>query len=371
MPIFLPALAGLAGYLMSNPRRRKHRRRRNPATAKDVRRLQLLENEYIVAKNRYENRRPRDDAAKLKREMTEARIRHRFFWGHAADEPRGYVFRARRNPGSKLGDTAKFLRRNLREAMQPLWALEAAVVTAKREHDDRALYIIETAIKALKTTAKNLTQAERIAWDAVVALETRQNPKRRRRARKVKVRRKVKGKWRTVTTITKTVRRVKTNPEREVALMDAKRHGLSADWRITVGYHPASHREVDPQLIRSLEWKRAGETYWHTDESWKEETGRAIPKKVREFARHHGVRPTMSNPGLNLRSPNRLISHGHYFVHDKEAGALVRMYGNGKLPKHGYEQKIVTPEGEFYINRTPIAYDTRFKTKRGWVWCVY
>lgn len=135
----LPVLAGLAGYLMSNPRRRQHRRRRNP------------------------------------------------------------------------GDTAKFLRRNLREAMQPLWALEAAVVTAKREHDDRALYIVETAIKALKTTAKNLKQAERIAWDAVVALETQQNPKRRKtkKVRRVKT---AKGKWKTVTTITKTVKRQKVNP---------------------------------------------------------------------------------------------------------------------------------------------------------------
>ncbi len=271
MPIFLPALAGLAGYLMSNPRRRKHRRRRNPATAKDVRRLQLLENEYIVAKNRYENRRPRDDAAKLKREMTEARIRHRFFWGHAADEPRGYVFRARRNP--------------------------------------------------------------------------------KRRAKKVKVRRKVKGKWRTVTTITKTVRRVKTNPQAFWWYRQVRDERNRPWYRERNDNHAVLSATKPHPDTAGRRWRR--------DKRTERQLGLPDMNALR------------SNPAKSLRDASRLIDNNHYYVSDKEAGALTRQYGKGTLPGTGYDQILHTPEGKFWLSRTEVRYHARFKKKRGWVWCVY
>ncbi len=323
--MLVPALAGLAGYLMSNPRRRKHRRR-NPATAKDVRRLQLLENEYIVAKNRYENRRPGDDAAKLKRAMTEARIRHRFFWGHAADEPRGYVFRARRNPYSLVVGRAKY------DASLPWNKDDAKIVKRVKRSWGLGGVIFYPKTDEQEFTLHRIFKTER------------QNPKRR----KVKVRRKVKGKWKTVTTIIKTVRRVKTNPQ-DFWWYPHTREERHHRWSARGSHSPILSPTKPHPDKPGIRWRRSKRT----------ERMIGLPDTNRQ------------NPSTPLRDASRLIDNNHYYVSDKEAGALTRQYGKGTLPGTGYDQILHTPEGKFWLSRTEVRYHARFKKKRGWVWCIY
>lgn len=50
-------------------------------------------------------------------------------------------------------------------------------------------------------------------------------------------------------------------------------------WRITTSIR--SHGGEDSmERVVDLEFQRQGETYWHTAESYKEETGRSIPASV-------------------------------------------------------------------------------------------
>jgi hypothetical protein len=112
--------------------------------------------------------------------------------------------------------------------------------------------------------------------------------------------------------------------------------------------------EVNPKRRLGKKAKLRSKAQWHTSTT--------ITKTIKK---------TKINP-KQLVDSSRHISHSHYYVSDKEAGALVKQYGNGKLPKHGYEQVVYTPEGKFWLNRTSVKYDPRFaKIKRGWVWCVH
>lgn len=81
-----------------------------------------------------------------------------------------------------------------------------------------------------------------------------------------------------------------------IALLSREGSGLSADWRIVQNMPPSAHREADPQPVRSLEFHRVEDTYWHTAESWREETGREIPAKVAAWALEHRTRTPDPTP---------------------------------------------------------------------------
>ena len=71
----------------------------------------------------------------------------------------------------------------------------------------------------------------------------------------------------------------------------------------------------------------------------------------------------------------RHLSHGHYRVSDKEAGALAREVG-ASLPKIGYELRVEVDGRAMYLTRTPLSATTAAAyrmsaPKRGWVWAVY
>lgn len=334
----LPVLAGLAGYLMSNPRRK--RRRRNPDasyTPEDQLRRKVENHQK---------------AAKWYRERAE------------------------------------------------MWLKEGRPDLAERAQRDAA----EEAAKA-----RHL-------------LGMADNPRRttkRRKTRRVKA---VKGKWKTVTTITKTVKRQKVNPPKtEKAAYDlgysegSDRSGMSG--RLSAWPSEQDFNKPD-KLVRAFmrgfsdgqKEQDRGTPAWATnpndfhslttaivsetsgsDAHKVEMLGKiGVPKATAEalvagwhrwnaahpnkHVKHFAAqlrRETRSNPSTPLTDSSRHISHDHYFITDREAGALVKQYGNGKLPKPAYEQAIDTPEGKFWLNRTPVAYDPRFKNKRGWVWCVY
>ncbi len=74
--------------------------------------------------------------------------------------------------------------------------------------------------------------------------------------------------------------------------------GLAADWRVTEDYHTAAHRDADPQPIRSLEFRREGDSHWHGAECWREETGRALPIRVARWALDHGVNARSLEAGV-------------------------------------------------------------------------
>lgn len=78
-------IAGLGALaLMGNPPRRKRRtaKRRNPGgpTAKDIRLIELLRQELIIAQNKYEHRSYKDNARALRKSAVEARLRYRRFF---------------------------------------------------------------------------------------------------------------------------------------------------------------------------------------------------------------------------------------------------------------------------------------------------
>ncbi len=95
-------------------------------------------------------------------------------------------------------------------------ALETARVVARQGGDHIAFKAIEGLIVELKAYPNmNYREAEYRAGDLARVLgggTVRFNPKRRGKVKRTKVRRKVNGKWKTTTTVTRTVKKTKTNP---------------------------------------------------------------------------------------------------------------------------------------------------------------
>ena len=257
------------------------------------------------------------------------------------------------------------------------------------------------------------------------------NPHRakRRRAKKPRRVKSAKGTWKTVTTITKTVKRQKVNPQEywwypytreELHYPWVRGHGaiLSATkphpdkpgsrWRRdkrterTRGLpdRAAIDRDIEshgigaalrsnPRQVTANEVKQLGllqqeaaiakSKYENRRQSHGPEARRLKEEMVRARLRHRNFWWavvghdfwTRKNPSTPLTDSSRLISHGHYFVSDKEAGQLAKAVDR-RLPGHGRELRVATPDGKlWWLNRTPVAHDPRFQTKRGWVWCIY
>lgn len=75
-----------------------------------------------------------------------------------------------------------------------------------------------------------------------------------------------------------------------------------------------------------------------------------------------------------IRSSARHLSHGFYWLTDREAGQLAKSAGK-KLPRHGYEIQVPVPgHGVMWLQRTPARYVHHLApkyNKRGWIWAVY
>ena len=67
------------------------------------------------------------------------------------------------------------------------------------------------------------------------------------------------------------------------------------------------------------------------------------------------------------------LGYGIYYISDKRAGALARVTERGKLPKWGYELRVMIPDGAAWLRRTALILSDPVKRrgKRNWVWSVY
>ena len=66
------------------------------------------------------------------------------------------------------------------------------------------------------------------------------------------------------------------------------------------------------------------------------------------------------------------LGYGIYYISDKRAGSLARATERGKLPKWGYELKVMLPDGPAWLRRTTLILTdpVKRKGKRNWVWSV-
>ena len=67
------------------------------------------------------------------------------------------------------------------------------------------------------------------------------------------------------------------------------------------------------------------------------------------------------------------LGYGLYYISDKRAGKLARATERGKLPRWGYELKVMLPDGLAWLRRTTLTLSDPVKRrgKRNWVWSVY